>query len=154
MLFNIFINDLFFLKLNSEICNFADDNTLYSYGRDLNEMVTNLEIDLSILFKWFAENGMVAKPKKFQLMFLGLTRHRRLRLNIEGNKVSAADCVKLLGVEIDNKVKFDKHVKTLCSKANMKINAFSRLDTYISREQASLICRAVLLSDFNYCPLI
>ena len=55
-------------------------------------------------------------PKKFQLMFLGLTRHRRLHSDIEGNKVSATDCVKLLGVEIDNKLKFDKHVKTLCSK--------------------------------------
>ena len=93
-------------------------------------------------------------PKKFQLMFLGLTRHRRLHSDIEGNKVSATDCVKLLGVEIDNKLKFDKHVKTLCSKANMNINAFSRLNTYISREQALLICNAALLSNFNYCPLI
>ena len=57
-------------------------------------------------------------------MFLGLTRHRRIRLSIEGNKVSATDCVKLLGVEIDSKLKFHKHVKTLCSKVNMKINAF------------------------------
>ena len=113
LLFNISINDLFFMKLNSEICNFADDNTLCSCGKDLNEIVTNLEIDLSRLFKWFAENSMVANPKKFQLMFLGLTTHRRLRLNIEGNKVSATDCVKLLGVEIENKLKFDKHSKTL-----------------------------------------
>ena len=72
---------------------------------------------------------MVTNPKMIQLMFLGLNRHRRLRLNIEGNKVSATDCVKLLGVQIDNKLKFCKHVKTLCSKVNMKINAFSRLNT-------------------------
>ena len=96
---------------------------------------------------------MVANPKKFLLMFLVLTRHRRLRLDIEGNKVSATDCVKLLGVEIDNKSKFDKHVKTLCSKVGMKINAFSRLKSYISRKQALVICNAVL-SNFNYCPLI
>ena len=63
LLFNIFINDLFFMKLNSEVCNFADDNTLYSCGKDLNEIVTNLEIDLSRLFKWFGENGMVANQK-------------------------------------------------------------------------------------------
>ena len=154
LLFNIFINDLFFMKLNSEIRNIADDSTLYSCGKYLNEIVTNLEIDLCRLFKLSAENGMVANPKKFQLMFLGLTRHRRLRHKIEGNKVSATDCVKLLGFEIDNKLKFDKHGKTLYSKANMKINVFSRLNTYISREQASSICNAVLLSNFNYCPLI
>ena len=60
LLFNIFINDLFLMKLNSEICNFADDNTIYLCGKDLNEIVTNLEIDLSRLLKWFAKNGMVA----------------------------------------------------------------------------------------------
>ena len=30
LLFNIFINDIFFLVEKSEICNFADDNTIYS----------------------------------------------------------------------------------------------------------------------------
>ena len=97
---------------------------------------------------------MVASPKTFHLIFLGLTSHRRLRFIIEGNKVSATDCVKLLGGEIDNKLMFDKHVKILWPKANMKINAFSRLSTYISRVLASLICNAVLLSNFNYCLLI
>ena len=30
LLFNIFINDIFFFIEKSEICNFVDDNTLYS----------------------------------------------------------------------------------------------------------------------------
>ena len=87
-------------------------------------------MDLSRLLEWFVENGMVVNRKTLQLMFLGLTTHRRLRLNIEGNNVSTTDCVKLLGAEVVNKLKFDKHFKSLCSKVNMKINAFSRLKTY------------------------
>ena len=35
LLFNIFINDLFFVIEKSDICNFADDNTLYSCGANL-----------------------------------------------------------------------------------------------------------------------
>ena len=35
LLFNIFINDLFLINLDSEICNFPDNNTLYSCGHDL-----------------------------------------------------------------------------------------------------------------------
>ena len=87
-------------------------------------------------------------------MFPGLKGQRRLRLNINDNKLSATDHVKLLGIEVDNKLKFSKHVKTLCSKVNKKISAFSRLNMYISREQALTICNAVILSNFNYCPLI
>ena len=62
--------------------------------------------------------------------------------------------VKLLGIVIDNKLKFDKHVQTLCQKVNKKTRAFSRLNMYISREQALSICKVVILSNFNYCPLI
>ena len=64
----------------------------------------------------FAENRMVAKSKKFQLMLLGFNTQRRLCAKIEGNNVSATDCAKLLGVEIDNNLQFDKHFKTLCSR--------------------------------------
>ena len=154
LLFNIFINDLCLINLDSEICNFADDNTLYSCGHDLQEIVTNLENDLSKLLEWFKGNGMVAYPKKFQLMFLGLQGEKRLRLNIEENKIPTAGYVKLLGVEIDSKLTFSKHIETLCSKVNKKVSAFARLNNYISREQALTVCNAVILSNFNYCPLI
>ena len=33
LLFNIFINDVFMIFEQSDIRNFADDNTLYSYGK-------------------------------------------------------------------------------------------------------------------------
>ena len=36
ILFNIFINDIFFFVEKSESCNFADDNTVYSCGYEYN----------------------------------------------------------------------------------------------------------------------
>ena len=87
-------------------------------------------------------------------MFLGLKGQRRLRLYISENKLSATDHVKLLGIEFGNKLKFSNHVKTLCSKVNKKISAFSWLNMYISREQASIICNVAISSNFNYCLLI
>ena len=83
------------MKLSSKICTFADDKTIYSCGKDLFEIVANLEMDLRRLLKLFAENGMVANPKKFQLIFLGFNTQRRLCLSIEGNKASSTDCIKI-----------------------------------------------------------
>ena len=97
---------------------------------DLHEIATNLERDLSRLQEWLTNNGMVANPNNFQRMFLGLRGQRRLQLNINENILSATDHAKLLGIEVDNKLKFNKHVKTLCSKVNKKISAFSRLNYY------------------------
>ena len=80
--------------------------------------------------------------------------NRRLRLNIEGEKLNLMDHVKLLGVEIDSKLMCSKHVEALCYKVSKKITAFSRLNNFITTQHAQSIYNAVILSNFNYCPLI
>ena len=46
LLFNIFINDLFLINLQSDLCNFADDNTLYACGHSFESVVSKLETTL------------------------------------------------------------------------------------------------------------
>ena len=87
-------------------------------------------------------------------MFLGMKTNRRLRLNIEGKKINATVHVKLLGIEIDSKLMFSKHVEALCYKVNKKVTAFSRINYFITTQQVVSVYNAVLLSNFNYCPLI
>ena len=66
LLFNIFLNDLFFIEMESEICNFADDTTIYACGTSIEAVVIRLEGDVYRLSKWFTDNGMKANPSKFQ----------------------------------------------------------------------------------------
>ena len=154
MLFNIFINDLFLIDLQSEICNFADDNTIYARSKTLEEVIHYLENDLSSILQWFTENGMVANPEKFQLMFLGLNNDQQMCLSIDDQIINQCLQVKLLGVTIDSKMKFDKHILELCGKVNKKVSAFSRLRHYLDDTQAKLLCNTTVLANFNYCPLI
>ena len=97
---------------------------------------------------------MLVNPKKLKLTFLSMKTNRRLRLNIGGKKLNATDHVKPLGVEIDSKSMFSKHFETLCYKVNKKITAFSRLNNFTSTLHAQAIYNAVILLNFNYCPLI
>ena len=45
LLFNIFINDLFVFLSNSYLSNYADDNTLYTFGYNLEEIKNTLRFD-------------------------------------------------------------------------------------------------------------
>ena len=45
LLFNIFINDIFFFLEKTKIANFADDNTPYSVEMDIMTLLKNLEAD-------------------------------------------------------------------------------------------------------------
>ena len=69
LLFNAFINDFFHFIKKSSTTNFADNNTIYAYGKNLSEVIYKLEEDIENALDWFNINGMVANPDKFQFMF-------------------------------------------------------------------------------------
>ena len=49
LLFNIFINDLFYFDPESEICNFADYTIIYTRDRSDDTVIVNLEEGLQII---------------------------------------------------------------------------------------------------------
>ena len=70
LLFNLFINDIFFFVEKSETCNFADDNTVYSYGKDLAKIKEYQICTMKDILKWFRLNSLKSNPGKFQFMIL------------------------------------------------------------------------------------
>ena len=71
LLFSIFLNDTLWFVEKADICNFADDNTIYSCAKSVNDFIENLQSDLKIVLKWFKDNQMIANPGKFQFMIPG-----------------------------------------------------------------------------------
>ena len=49
LLFNIFINDLFFSVEHSDICNYADDNSLSVADVSIDHIISKLELDIRSL---------------------------------------------------------------------------------------------------------
>ena len=45
ILFNLYLNDLFYLRDFTEVCNFADDTTFRACDNDLNNLIKRLEHD-------------------------------------------------------------------------------------------------------------
>ena len=116
--------------------------------------VSNLEDDMSQAMSWFKTNQMVANQSKFQVILIGLKTNDSVVLDIGGVSIDVVNSVKLLGVTIDSKLKFDQHVENLCQKANNKISAFSRVSNYLNQKQSLLLYKTFIMSQFNYCLLI
>ena len=75
MLFNVFINDLFFhiqyVKLNA----YADDERLYDSEVDLAELGKRLLRELNTANTWYNNNGMIVNTEKRQAIVLGKTNY-------------------------------------------------------------------------------
>ena len=74
LLFYIFINNVFFVITLSEVCNFGDDNTLYSCNKDLEVVFRNLETDLNNALAWFNTNSLNANQGIFSIYASGNKR--------------------------------------------------------------------------------
>ena len=153
ILFNIFINDLLFSLIHSQICNFADDNSIYVCEKDIDIVVEKLNQDIATSLKWFEDNFMVANPTKFQVIFPG-SDNSQLGLVINNKFIASSNCVKLLGVSIDYKLTFATHIEEMCTKVSQKTKGLLRIRNYLNINQANLLCNSFILSYFNYCPLV
>ena len=93
------------IDVESEVCSFAGDNTIFTRGKNLEEAIIKLEGDVCTYLKWFSENRMVANPEKFQLMFLGTNMGQKLCLKIDDQLIKQCQQVKLLVAAIDSRLK-------------------------------------------------
>ena len=152
LLFNIFINDIFFFVKQTKITNYADDNTPYRCDYDITSTINCLENETNILMKWFTDNCMKANAEKCHLIVTKTDAN--ITINLENEIITNTTEEKLLGVLIDNKLKFDKHVNNLCMKANQKLHALSRISEYMSTSKLRLVMKAFINSQFGYCPLV
>ena len=71
LLFNIYLNDIFYFVEYTNVCNFADDAAPHSSGYNVNEALTNVEHDSLILLEWFCANFMTLNDDKCHLLISG-----------------------------------------------------------------------------------
>jgi exonuclease III len=155
LLFNIFTNDIFYCIKSCDLYNFADDNSLSAHNKCPQVVSEALTRDIQNLLTWCKNNGLVAHPDKLQFMTLGPKAVRdKINVKINNKSLTPEDRVKLLGLIIDNNLKFGIHVKTLCQKAGCQLNALSRLRSSLDMDSAMSIYKTFVLSNFNYTPTV
>ena len=144
LLFNIYLNDLFFIALDTDICNFADDNTLYTCNISLNDLIGKLESSANLVIDWFKNNYMELNESKCHLLvIIGTIGHASV---IETHEVN------LLGITIDRELKFKNHMQSIYSKAGKKLNALARLCKFLSLNKRRVLMKAFIMSQLAPPP--
>jgi exonuclease III len=156
-LFNVFMNDIFYFIETCDLSNYADDNTLDIIGSTVETVLSALRKDTDNAIKWFVSNYMQVNPSKFQFMFLKPLSSKEVTpefIEVNGTHITCEDKVNLLGITIDDKLKFDKHVVNLCKKAARQLNVMYRFKRIFDLKERERIYNTFILSNFNYCPTV
>ena len=95
---------------------------------------------------------MKMNSDKCHLILSSNDENKKIELN--GEVINNKQVHKLLGVDIDYKLKFDTHIETLCKKVGKKLHFLARVIKYMSTNQAQILMSSFIMSQFNYCPPI
>ena len=81
-------------------------------------------------------------------------REAKYKLTIDNNDIESTKFVKLLGITIDDSLRFDQLISNFCSKAAMQLNALGRLLKYMGKPEKVAIVNSFVYASFNCCPLV
>ena len=123
LLFNLFINDLVLFIQYCTLSNYADDNNLFSMGKNKDQVKTFLSSDFKIINNWFYENFMVLNPEKSHFMCIGQKIDDAETLNFDNFAIQNCKKVEILGITLDRNMNFHTHIKNICRKASQKLSA-------------------------------
>ena len=104
LLFNIYLNDLFFALKDIEVCNFADDTTPFVCDLDLNITLNELEENSPIAQTLFETNYMKQNSDKCHLPVSG-NYYEEMLINIRNHRIWESKNVELLLITIDKDLK-------------------------------------------------
>ena len=120
LLFNIFLCDLFLSTESYYLTNYVDDTTPYVNGNDAEDVVFQLKTTTEKLFIWSAQNKTKANLDKCHLI---LSTTETFNSQISETLIHNSGSRRLLGVTFHNKLRFKKHITTICLGVYRKVNA-------------------------------
>ena len=150
VLFNIFMNDLAYVVKQSSLSAYADDTQIFHADKDPNKVEETINDDLSNVDKWYKENGMKRNPSKYHAMILGKTQ-KKLKFHCENIVIPNSEAFELLGVTVDNKLKFDLHTAKVCRKVSQQVAVLRRMRNMLPFEIRVRIYKSFIVLHFTYC---
>ena len=117
LFFNLYINFVFSLGLNSRLIGYADDLTLICSAADAAHLQAMLQDDLNVLCRHLNEVGLVVSPKTKFVVYGSASSLNVFPLVVSSGLLSwPIDCVreyKYLGVVVDSALSWKAHITRL-----------------------------------------
>lgn len=151
-LFNFFINDIFSVKLNGTLQMYADDAVVTCYGTDPIVVARNTEEDLTNLNNWLKDNKLtINKSKTKYLKFK--TKHSnttKVQISLDGEEIEEVEHLKYLGLNIDNSLNWNIHIKEIKKSVTATSFAIRRIKSIVPEKILWQMYNAYILPKFQY----
>ena len=126
ILFNIFMNDLSYAIDKCTLFTHADDTQQFKSAEDIDQVEHAINADLKKVDEWYEFNQMKRNHSKYE----AITFERVERNPVLTGKrtiIPIQDEMELLGITLDNKLKFEGQIHKICCKFSQQVAVLYRL---------------------------
>ena len=145
---------MLYLVGEADICNYADDTTIYTCYVTVDLVIDKLEKHSFEMASWFYKNFMKLNEEKSHFTLYGenLNDHS---VKVGPVLIKESTEEKLLGVTLEKRLSFETHTQQLCLKSSQKLlQALARISPPMDSQNLITVLNAFITSQFSYCPLI
>ena len=156
ILFLIYVNDINKSCQDANFIKFADDTTILTSAPTLQGAADRMNEALSKVGLWFKKNKLNLNPGKTRYMVFNCRTERTDIIHIEGKFIERVwekgreKSFKLVGIKIDEGLKWNHHIDHVAKKMNSAIYALKKSSKELSCKNKKLVYSGIIHSHLVY----
>lgn len=150
LLFNIFMNDLVYAVKQSKLSAYTYDIQIYFADSTPEKVEQVINADVPNVDQWYEQNGTKRNTLKYQAIVMGKTQVKP-QFQCENAAIPITEDLEMLGVTVDDKMKFEKHIANICRKVTQQIAVLKRMKKNLPFEIRKCLYLSFIIPHFNYC---
>ena len=157
LLFSLYINDLPNCLEQTEASMFADDTNISSIGNSPADIEVKLNNDLyNVNNSWLIANKLTLNVKKTEFMLIASKRKLKQFsydpcILIGNHNIKQVTNKKVLGITLDDELRWHKHNDLQCKKLSKSIALLRRSKRFVNQNVLTNMYNSLVLPQFTYC---
>jgi hypothetical protein len=152
LLFLLYINDIAYLSNSSYMILYADDTNVFFNGNDIDVLYNEINRTLDTIKDWLQANKLSLNVDKSQCMFF---THKSIQYNneikIANEALTQVETTKFLGIYLDSKLSFKKHLTYIKGKVARGIGIICKARKLLNRDTLSNLYYSFVYPHIVYC---
>jgi len=147
LLFNIYTSELGNIVKPCQVVSFADDSYVISSAENEEILKARMSLTIKDHFDWLSRIGMVCNRAKTELMVYGIPQ---TEIEVGGERINSKSEIKVLGVLLDNNLKWESHVRKIISKCRSTLFSLKYLRKYLNLKDMACVVQSHIVSRLSY----
>ena len=155
ILFLLYVNEIPNICRNFTSCLFADDTTFLSSGYNIDSLFHSCNEALEKFSGWCCANRLSVNVTKTNFMLISNRIHPTLpAITFNNISIECSSSVRFLGVELEEKLKFENHINNIARKISKNTGILSKLAYFVPKSVLVTLYHSLIEPYLNYCPII